>query len=86
MSFDVTVTDDSGTSTDSDTKTVTITITGTDDAPELGAVTSGSISEDAQASTTTDADLSGTLAGSDVDGDTLTYGIDGVTPVKIVGS
>ncbi|MGE3297013.1 MAG: VCBS domain-containing protein, partial [Porticoccaceae bacterium] len=58
---------------------VTITITGADDAPTLAAVADGSIAEDDQAATTTDANLTGTLAGADLDGDALTYGIDGGT-------
>jgi VCBS repeat-containing protein len=58
-------------------KQITVTIHGADDQPTLDAVTSGSIAEDAEASTTTVSGLSGTLTGHDVDGDTLTYGITG---------
>jgi VCBS repeat-containing protein len=69
----ITVTSADGT----DTGVITVKITGTNDAPTLAAVTSGSISEDDQASTTTDSGLSGSLSGVDIDSDTLTYGIDG---------
>jgi VCBS repeat-containing protein len=64
---------------DSDEATVTITVTGADDAPTLSDPTDGSIAEVDQSSTTTPLGLSGTLDGDDVDGDTLTYGIDGGT-------
>ena len=54
------------------TNTYTVNVMGADDTPTLGAVTSGSVAEDDQASTTTDSGLSGTLSGSDVDtGDVL---------------
>jgi VCBS repeat-containing protein len=77
--FTVTVTDDHNVAT---TKSYTINLTGANDAPTLAAVTSGSIAEDALASTTTDSGLSGTLAGADVDNNhTLTYGITGGTVV-----
>ena len=46
MSFDVTVTDDSGSANDSDTETVTLTLTGTNDAPVLTVDGSGSVTED----------------------------------------
>src|SRR5258705_314650 len=59
----------------------TINLTGADDTPALAAVTSGSIAEINQSSSTTSSGLNGTLVGSDVDGETLTYGIQGVTPV-----
>ena len=42
-------------------------MTGADDTPTLAAVTSGSIAEVAQSSTTTSSNLTGTLVGSDVD-------------------
>ncbi|MDO6565394.1 VCBS domain-containing protein, partial [Amphritea sp. 1_MG-2023] len=71
--FTLTVTDADGALV---TQTFTVNVTGADDAPTLDAITSGSITEVDQSSTTTDANLSGTLSGADVDGDTLTYGID----------
>ncbi len=75
--FTLTVTDDHNVAT---TQSYTINLTGANDAPTLAAVTSGSIAEDALASTTTDSGLSGTLAGADVDNNhTLTYGITGGT-------
>jgi VCBS repeat-containing protein len=77
--FTVTVTDDHSVQT---TRSYTVNLTGANDAPTLVAVTSGSIAEDALASTTTNASLSGTLAGADVDNDkVLTYGITGGTIV-----
>jgi len=51
-----------------------VNVSGADDAPTLGAVTSGSVAEIDQSSSTTDAGLSGTLVGADVDVETLTYG------------
>ncbi|MDO6565412.1 VCBS domain-containing protein, partial [Amphritea sp. 1_MG-2023] len=71
--FTLTVTDADGALV---TQTYTVNVTGADDAPTLDAITSGSITEVDQSSSTTDANLSGTLSGADVDGDTLTYGID----------
>ncbi|MDO6565424.1 VCBS domain-containing protein, partial [Amphritea sp. 1_MG-2023] len=71
--FTLTVTDADGALV---TQTFTVNVTGADDAPTLNAITSGSIAEVDQSSSTTDANLSGTLSGADVDGDTLTYGID----------
>ena len=59
------------------THTITVTVAGTDDQPTLGAVTAGSIAEVDQSSSTTEDGLSGTLAGDDVDGDALAYGIQG---------
>jgi VCBS repeat-containing protein len=59
--------------------TVTITVNGADDAPTLGTVADGSISEIDQSSATNENGLSGTLAGDDVDVETLTYGIQGGT-------
>ena len=44
------------------------------------------MTEDAQASTTTDVALTGTLVGADVDVETMTYGISGVTPVAGVAT
>ena len=61
------------------TQTYTVNVTGADDAPTLGAVTSGSVAEVDQSSSTTDRGLTGTLAGADVDVETLTYGIQGGT-------
>ena len=43
-------------------------------------MTSGSIAENDQLATTSDAGLAGLLAGADVDVETLTYGIVGGTP------
>ena len=60
--FTVTVSDSDGPAV---TQTYTVNLTGADDAPTLGAVTSGSIAEDDQASTTTDSGLTGTLVGDD---------------------
>ncbi|MDO6565421.1 VCBS domain-containing protein, partial [Amphritea sp. 1_MG-2023] len=72
--FTLTVTDADGALV---TQTFTVNVTGADDAPTLDAIISGSIAEVDQSSSTTDANLSGTLSGADVDdGDTLTYGID----------
>ncbi len=59
------------------TQTYTVNVNGADDAPTLGAVTSGSITEVDQSSSTTDSGLSGTLVGTDVDIETLSYGISG---------
>ena len=81
--FDYTVTDENGLSS---TQTVTVTITGENDAPTLQAVPSGSIAEVNQSSTTTSSGLSGTLVGNDVDGNSLTYGIQGVTPIGSVAT
>src|SRR5215207_5334127 len=64
LSFDVTVTDDSGALNDSDTHTVTITITGTNDAPVLTVDQVGGVTEDAANPTLTD---SGVLSFADVD-------------------
>ena len=62
-------------------RTYTVNVSGADDAPTLGVVTSGSVAEVEQSSTTTDNGLlSGTLVGADVDGETLTYGIAEVAP------
>ncbi|SFG48034.1 cadherin-like domain-containing protein [Neptunomonas qingdaonensis] len=57
-------------------KTVTVTITGSNDAPTLATITTATIAEVDQSTSTTDANLSGTLVGADVDGETLSYGID----------
>ena len=74
--FTVTVTDgDDGPVT----QTYTVNVTGADDQPTLSPVTSGSISEVRLSGSTTDSGLSGTLSGSDVDVETLTYGIQGGT-------
>jgi VCBS repeat-containing protein len=64
---------------DSGEATVTITVNGADDQPTLAPVTSGSIAEIDQSSATNSSGLSGTLAGSDVDVETLTYGVQGGT-------
>jgi VCBS repeat-containing protein len=61
------------------TQTYTVNVTGADDQPTLSPVTSGSISEVRLSGSTTDSGLSGTLSGSDVDVETLTYGIQGGT-------
>ena len=61
------------------TQTYTINLTGADDTPTLAAVTSGSIAEVNQSSSTTSSGLSGTLVGADVDVETLTYGVVGGT-------
>jgi VCBS repeat-containing protein len=74
--FTMTVGDGSGSPM---TQTYTVTVTGADDAPTLATVTSGTIAEVGQSATTTDAGLGGTLGGTDVDVETLTYGIDGGT-------
>jgi VCBS repeat-containing protein len=75
----------------SSTATTTITVAPVNDDPTLGAVTAGSISEVDQSSSTTSSGLAGTLSGADVDGDTLTYGIQGGSPaggnlVSLAGS
>ena len=46
LSFDVTVTDDSGAVNDSDTQTVTLTITGSNDAPLVSAAVTATVDED----------------------------------------
>ena len=60
---------------------ISVNVIGADDAPTLAAVTSGSITEVDQSSTTIDSGLSGTLVGADVDVEDLTYGIQGGTVV-----
>jgi VCBS repeat-containing protein len=63
--------------------TVSVDIVGTNDAPTLAAVTDGSVAEVDQSSTTTDSNLTGILAGDDVDnGAILTYGIEGGTTIS----
>jgi T1SS-143 domain-containing protein len=72
--FTYTVSDGQG---GTSTAQVTVTVNGINDAPTLGAVTSGSIVEVNASTNTTDAGLTGTLAGADVDaGAVLTYGIE----------
>jgi len=79
-----TVTDAQGAT---DTASLTITVTGINDAPSLQAVASGSIAEIDQSSSTIISGLSGTLVGADADaGATLTYGIQGVTPIGSVAT
>src|SRR5205085_863588 len=78
VNFIVTVSDGDGPTVN---QTYTINLTGADDAPTLQAVPAGSTSEIRQSSSTTSSGLSGTLVGADVDVETLTYGIQGVTPV-----
>jgi VCBS repeat-containing protein len=56
-----------------------VNLSGADDAPTLAAVAAGSIAELDQSTSTTDLGLAGTLVGADVDGDGLTYGIEGGT-------
>ncbi|WP_221762991.1 VCBS domain-containing protein [Chlorobium phaeovibrioides] len=73
-SFTVVVTDSAGAVS---SKTYTVSVTGHDDAPTLSAVTSGSITETDRATAVTETGLTGTLSGSDVDTEILTYGIDG---------
>ncbi|MBV1691089.1 VCBS domain-containing protein [Novosphingobium sp. G106] len=73
------------------TQTYTVNLTGADDAPTLTPVASGSIAEVPNSTSTTDSGLSGTLVGSDVDIETLTYGIQGggasgVNLVSLVGA
>ncbi|MFZ2950031.1 MAG: Ig-like domain-containing protein, partial [Desulfuromonadaceae bacterium] len=68
-----------GVDLDASANTFTIDVTPVNDAPTLAAVTTGTIAEVDQASSTTDANLSGTLAGADVDVETLTYGLTGGT-------
>jgi VCBS repeat-containing protein len=74
-SFTITVTD--GTATVN--ATYEVTVTGADDAPTLTALTNGTVSETVNLSTTTHANITGTLSAADVDDETLTYGIDGGT-------
>jgi VCBS repeat-containing protein len=81
--FTVTVSDGDGAAV---TQTYTVNVSGADDAPTLGAVTSGSIAEIDQSSSTNSSGLSGTLAGNDVDVETLTYGIQGGTVVSGVAT
>jgi VCBS repeat-containing protein len=57
--------------------TLALNLTAVNDAPQLGTLTSGIIDEVPQSTTQTYDHLSGMLAGSDVDGDVLSYGIDG---------
>jgi len=61
------------------TQTYTVNVSGADDQPTLAAVSSGSITEVTLSSSTVDSGLTGTLAGADVDVETLTYGIQGGT-------
>jgi len=75
-SFTVTVSDGDGAAAQ---RTYTVNVAGADDAPTLAAVTPGSIVEESLKTSTIDSGLSGKLTGNDVDGDTLTYGIDGGT-------
>ena len=75
-SFTVTVSDGDGPAV---AQTYTVNLTGADDAPTLAPVVAGSIAEVSQNTSTTDSGLGGTLAGADVDVETLTYGIDGGT-------
>ena len=81
LTVTATATEGSNGDTATTTDTVLVTVNAIDHAPTLAAVTSGSVTEVAQSSATTDAGLTGTLSGNDVDGDTLSYGIQGVTPV-----
>src|SRR6185295_19008533 len=76
LNFTMTVSDGDGPTVN---QTYTINLTGADDAPTLGAVTSGSIAEVDQSSSTTSSGLAGSLVGADVDGETLTYGVVGGT-------
>jgi len=72
-SFTLTVKDGAGAVS---MQTYTVSVTGHDDAPTLSAVTSGSITETDLATVVTETGLTGTLNGSDVDVETLAYGID----------
>jgi VCBS repeat-containing protein len=72
--FVVTVNDGGG---DPVSQTYTVTVTGADDPPSLVAVSSGSISEQDLSSAVTEAGLAGSLSASDVDGEPLTFGIQG---------
>jgi VCBS repeat-containing protein len=65
------------------TRSFSVTVSGADDAPVLAAVTNATIAEVTQSGSTTDVALSGTLSASDVDVETLTYGISGAS---VVGS
>ncbi len=76
-SFTFVVTDGSGATAE---QSYAVDLTGGDDAPTLGTVTAGSITETDQSTAVTEINLSGTLSGSDVDVETLTYGIDGGAP------
>jgi VCBS repeat-containing protein len=75
-SFAVRVTDAQGASA---VRAFTVNLSGADDAPLLAAVVAGSIAENDLSSTTTDSGLSGVLSASDVDIETLEYGISGGT-------
>ena len=75
-SFTVTVSDGDGPAV---AQAYTVNLSGADDAPTLAPVVAGSIAEVSQNTSTTDSGLGGTLAGADVDVETLTYGIDGGT-------
>ncbi|WP_372739120.1 VCBS domain-containing protein, partial [Neptunomonas sp.] len=70
--FTFTVTDADGALV---TQSMTVNVSGGDDAPTLAAITTATIAEVDQSASTSDANLSGTLVGADVDGDTLIYGI-----------
>lgn len=63
--------------------TATVQITGKNDAPTLAPVTPGSVTD--TPADDTYPDVTGTLVGNDVDGDTLTYGIDGGSPSSETG-
>jgi VCBS repeat-containing protein len=70
--FVLTVSDGNG---DPVAQTYTVGVTGADDAPVLAVVPPGTVSEQESSSAVTESGLSGTLGGSDVDVESLTYGI-----------
>jgi large repetitive protein len=86
LSFDVTVTDDSGAVNDSDTQTVTLTITGTNDAPVLVDTTNPTaVLEAVDASAQDLIALTGSFSVTDLDvGDTLSASVVG-SPTVLLG-
>lgn len=58
-------------------ETYEITLTGASNTPTLEPVTSGSITDGPGSTVAASSGLTGTLAGSDLDGDTLIYGLQG---------
>jgi VCBS repeat-containing protein len=88
LSFDVTVTDDSGALNDSDIQTVTLTITGTNDAPVLADTTDPTaVLEAVDASAQDLSALTGSFSVTDLDvGDTLSASVVGSPTVLLGGN
>ena len=73
-SFTILVSDGNGGTAE---QVVSVTVNSVNDDPTLAPVAAGSVSEIDQLPTVSASGVSGTLVGADVDGDTLTYGIQG---------